>query len=290
MKKYLLLTGLLAVLTYNSAAAQGYYYEDDGYYYEQPKPTYQEPKYEKVIVEDYKPMQPVQKVQPQYEKRAYIIKKGKPQYHHITTSEAKQYEDNKIIKTKEVQTNKFRPYIGIDVSAIRMKFGNADGFMKDEDGKYFKSGIEAISAHIGTRIDKYFGIEGYYQQSGKASKTAEHELLPGGYFDSKDSLSYKSYGVDFIGYVPITQEFELLAALGIGQYDFDTEVKLLKFLPGYIIESKDFDSIGVRLGIGAQYNITDHFALRGMVRHIKMMDSDYVKNLMEISLGIRYMF
>ena len=54
--------------------------------------------------------------------------------------------------------------------------------------------------------------------------------------------------------------------------------------------NNDFDSLGIRLGIGGQYNITDHIALRAMARYIHMTDDEYIKSMTELSLGLRYMF
>lgn len=267
MKKYLLLTGLWAVLTFNSAHANGYYYENDGYYNESPRyerrTNYQQPRYRDV---EY-------------------VRTESPRYRRVTNAEARRYQERQIYRDEEPMINRIRPYIGLDIAAQKMKFGDKDEYMKDDEDKFYKDSSKSISGVIGARINQNFGIEAYYQKSSEEEKTFDL----GGGEKYKGTLSFASYGVDFIGHLPIQQEFELLAALGLGQYDFETEDKYTGI--GYSDkESKDFDSLGVRLGIGAQYNITDHFALRGMVRYVKMTDDDYIKNLIEASLGVRYMF
>ena len=83
----------------------------------------------------------------------------------------------------------------------------------------------------------------------------------------------------------------MLASLGLGQYDFETSYK--DVVEGYGSlggETKDFDSLGIRVGIGAQYSLTNNLAIRGMARYVKMNDDEYVKSLTELSLGLRYMF
>ena len=47
--------------------------------------------------------------------------------------------------------------------------------------------------------------------------------------------------------------------------------------------------VGDRVGGGAQYIITGHWALRGMVRYV-VLDSEYIDDMLEFSLGMRYTF
>jgi len=50
--------------------------------------------------------------------------------------------------------------------------------------------------------------------------------------------------------------------------------------------------LGLRLGIGAQYNIDEHFSINGMARYIQLDDSsdDIIKDMTEFSVGVRYAF
>lgn len=301
MKKYLFITGLLAVLTFNSAKAQGYYYQNDGYYEEAPlyqrQVVYQQPQYREVqyVREEPRYVNQENYRQPQYREARYVRKK-EPHYRRMTNAEARQYRERQIYRDDEPTINRIRPYIGLDIGMQKMKFE------ADEDKDFFKDSTKSISGVIGARINQHFGIEAYYQQSSEEEKTLRESY--DGFDDDavyKFTLSYKSYGADFIGYIPVSQEFEILAALGLGQYDFEAKGKFSEpysYQNGNHTESgtitetnkKDFDSLGIRLGIGAQYNITEHVALRGTLRYVKMVDDDYIKNLVEASLGIRYMF
>lgn len=283
MNKHLLLTGLLAVLTLNNAFAQGYYDEEDDYYYEE-RPRY-------TRRSNYQ--------QPRYRDVEYVREEA-PRYRRVSSREAVRYREPTYHQAEyygEPRVNKIRPYIGLDVASQKMKFGEKDYWMKEDGEDYYKDKTTSISGVIGARINRNFGIEAYYQQSSEEDKTAREDS---DWYDEKikNTMSYKSYGVDFIGYMPVAQEFELLAALGIGQYDFKTKYSYhcINYDPYGIYykentsEKKDFDSLGIRLGIGVQYNVTDNIALRAMARYIKMNDDDYVKNLTELSLGLRYMF
>ena len=55
-------------------------------------------------------------------------------------------------------------------------------------------------------------------------------------------------------------------------------------------EKDSQNTTGIRIGLGAQYNVTDNVALRAMARYVKLSDDDVIKNMVEMSLGLRYMF
>ena len=148
---------------------------------------------------------------------------------------------------------------------------------------------------LAAKFNKYFGLEGFYQKSGDGKNETMYEDNEewGEYGEDKTTISYTAIGVDALGYLPVSQELELLASLGLAQYDFESKTSYIGIYGNYYeegSEAKDFDSLGIRIGIGAQYNITNNFALRAMARYVKMNDDEYVKNLTELSLGLRYMF
>ena len=138
------------------------------------------------------------------------------------------------------------------------------------------------------KFNENFGIEAFYQKSNEEDNNVEFIAE---YWREDTTISYTAMGIDAIGYLPINQDFEILASLGLAQYDFESEAKYHDLNDDERgVEKKDFDSLGFRIGIGAQYNITNNLALRGMARYIKMNDDEYVKSLTEFSLGLRYMF
>ena len=260
MKKYLLLAGVFTVCATTSAQADGWYYEDNGY----SQPTYQEqgyyraePRYVRQNQGDYRP--------------------AAPRYRQISPAEARNYRERQYTRsssantyTTSEDTNQIRPYIGVDgiytnadMDTIAEDYGIADTY-------------KSLAVAAGLKFNKNFGAEIFYQQSGEESE----------YFLPRMDITTKfnAYGIDLQGYLPISQEVELMASLGIAQYNYEVEIS------GYgISEKEDDDTLGIRLGVGAQYNITNHIALRGMVRYTNL-DEDYIKNLIEFSLGLRYMF
>lgn len=300
MNKHLLLTGLLAVLTLNNAFAQGYYDEEDDYYYEE-RPRY-------TRRSNYQ--------QPRYRDVEYVREEA-PRYRRVSSREAVRYREPTYHQAEyygEPKVNKIRPYIGLDVAMTKAKLGKLNKmWSQDDDAEDFnhikeKDALDnkntAGSLVLGAKINRYFGVEAFYQISDKKDSTTKKNgtlpiSIPVEYNDIyKGSMKYRAFGIDLQGYLPITQEIELLASLGMAKYYFDVTGSFQRSFPyeGFggsslnEIWKEDGDSLGIRLGIGVQYNVTDNIALRAMARYIKMNDDDYVKNLTELSLGLRYMF
>ncbi len=265
MKKYLLLTGLLAVLTFNNVFADELYYKNGKYYTVTPQNHHNSA----------------------YKESTY--QREQQHYRKMTNVDARKYEERQVYRNKEQSTDRIRPYIGFDIARTKIKPED------NEDKEDFKLNLTAFKGIIGARINKNWSIEGFYQMTGEEKKS--QKINPLDFYET--TISYKSYGADIIRYIPINQDFEILAALGLGQYDFEAKAEYLSgkdnpYYPPILRinekEKKDFDSLGIRLGLGVQYNINNNIAVQGMVRYIHMTDDDYVKNLTEFSLGLRYIF
>lgn len=250
MKKFLMLTGIFTVLIYNTANAREYY-KDDGYHYEE------QPRYEQHQVR--------YRDDPKYTRQH-------SQYRRISKEEERNYNERRYI---EDNPKTIRPYIGLDVATTSIKF-------EDEDYKdYLSDSLNAYSFNVGVKFNQNFGVEAFIQQSSEESKKDD--------WGDNTKLKYNAIGLDAIGYIPVSQDFELLASLGIAQYNFNcTEEYDYEEYTEW--EKSTLNTIGYRAGIGAQFNINEHFALRAMARYIKFSDDDIIKNMTEFSLGLRYIF
>lgn len=265
MQKLLLSAFFLAVLMFNNASARDYIYQDNSY-------------------------------------------NNQPRYHRLTNEEVRKYKEKKVY-TEETNINKIRPYIGIDLAVSEMNLKNRkflqgiNGYKKEDNyyvtqEKYKKSiNSKALSGYIGAKFNNYIGAELFYQKSDKTkTQHSNMGMNTGVASHTFSSLDYEAYGADIIGYIPINQSIEILAALGLGQYEFDYKTNGITAFEGREYTNtihrlnKEFDSLGMRFGLGAQYNITDHIALRSIFRYIKMTDDDFVKDMMEVSLGMQYIF
>lgn len=102
---------------------------------------------------------------------------------------------------------------------------------------------------------------------------------------SKDSVKSKirAYGVDFIGEAGLSDNFSVLASLGIVQYTFKTEKDR---------RDKDEDVSGPRVGIGLQYYLTRNIAIRGMYHytHLNSGEGEHYKAVSEFLAGLRFIF
>ena len=163
---------------------------------------------------------------------------------------------------------------------------------------------DSISFVIGSRINKYFGLEAFYQQTFEDNHFSQidNETLNSSGADYTDYhlmnnyvTSFKAYGLDAIGYLPVTPYFDFVGSLGLAQYNFRNKATfnayyLDQFDPRGSIE-KDFDddTFGIRAGLGAQVNIADGVALRLMYRYIHV-GGDFIDNLNEFSFGVRFLF
>ena len=168
--------------------------------------------------------------------------------------------------------NTLRPYLGVDAGTTDI------GYSGSEEKYFLKDRAMFVGGAAGLRIGRNWGVEVFYQTSNTAKKTADDEWRTEG--------DYTAYGVDALGFLPLNDQLELVAAAGVGKYEFDVK---LKYSDGIHEFSGSDDNVGYRFGAGAQYNLTNHWALRGMVRYV-VLDSEYIDDMLEFSLGMRYTF
>ncbi|MBO5038152.1 MAG: porin family protein [Alphaproteobacteria bacterium] len=170
----------------------------------------------------------------------------------------------------------FKPYIGADINYAMVKYNNSDPYSRLNNDKYYSYTLTA-----GARFNRYLGVELFMEQSDEKSNS---EKLAKD-FSVTYKTKYNAYGIDFIGYLPLVQNLELLAALGFGEYNFDLNVSS----PAQVA-LKQIESTAWRVGGGIQYNFNQHFALRTMARYVLLNESFAMKNMLEVSLGIRCSF
>ena len=226
-------------------------------------------------------------------------------YQRISREQA--IENHKKMKknNKEISTNRF--YLGLDYnkhSTKLDKFKYCIALYGDcrEEKDYFENIIKKVkdsnySFVVGYKFHPYFSLELFYQTSinGKYRKTLNPTEFSSHIFE--ETINYKSYGADLIGYLPILKKLDLLYSLGLGYYDFDYKVNFNTSLelPSWSwSESVDYkkseNSLGLRAGLGVGFNVTDDLSLRLMARYIKMQKADIMDKILEYSLGFRYMF
>lgn len=159
-----------------------------------------------------------------------------------------------------------KPYVGLDYNYSDLKFAHAINNQIEDN-------YNTWSVNAGARIHDNFGLEAFYQKALNEKRTSVD--------GDRISSNFRAYGLDAIGYLPTCTKLEFLGSAGVGKYTMKTRISG---------DGAETDSgTGYRLGVGAQYNLTENVAVRGMLRHVFVQNS-YLDDINELSLGARYTF
>ena len=161
----------------------------------------------------------------------------------------------------------------------------------------FEDSIDSLNFNLGFRPWKYLGFEAFYQQSLSDNQIKYQESYSGDsrFAQAEYEVKYKAYGLDAVGYIPLASRFELLATVGVAQYDFDAKVNFNAYkntsMNKYRANSLKMDDskLAFRYGGGAQIWLSQRLAFRAMYRYTSI-GGDYFDDVSEISLGLRYNF
>jgi len=168
-----------------------------------------------------------------------------------------------------------KPYVGLDYV-----YTSAD--MKDSMDKVLEDKYNSFNLNAGAKFNQYVGMEVFYQKSGEEEKSVvdvDGDTL-------KAKTKFDAYGVDFAGYLPLSEKLEGIASVGLAHYKFKLKAG------GDYVGSESESNMAYRLGLGAQYNINEHVGVRVMGRFVQLDDGsdDAIKNLTELTAGVRYTF
>lgn len=160
-----------------------------------------------------------------------------------------------------------KPYVGLDWNYSTFDYAY-------DLEKYAEDDYQSASLIAGAKLHKNFGVEAFYQFSQAEKNTYEN---------IKMHTRFQAYGLDALGYLPLGCDgtVDVIAGLGLGQYE-------MKYRVAGIVSDKE-ETLGYRLNVGAQYNIDENWAVRGMYRHVYTQKSD-IDAIDEFSLGVRYSF
>jgi len=171
------------------------------------------------------------------------------------------------------------PYIGIDYAYTDAGYGNnADKALKNKTDSYIVSG--------GIKVLPGLAVEAFYQQSAHEKNTSANVILPGD--NLKTDMTVRAYGVDMVNDLLNLGLVEIMTSVGVARYD-------VKVSQDYFFNgagghgNKTYSGEGLRFGVGAQFNITDSWSIRGMGRY-SLTNIEKVDNFKEITLGLRYSF
>ncbi|MDD4555991.1 MAG: outer membrane beta-barrel protein [Alphaproteobacteria bacterium] len=159
-----------------------------------------------------------------------------------------------------------KPIVGLDYVYSRAEY-------KGDNKKALQKNFNSPALVIGTQINKFFSVEGLYQQTFNESKS--HAGL-------KTKSKYRVLGLDAIGHLPLgcSQKFELLGLVGTGNYRYSAK---------NAVEKGSDDGWYGRIGGGLQYNVTSDVAVRAMVKN-SWVDVKGLDSVLDATLGVRYSF
>lgn len=171
------------------------------------------------------------------------------------------------------------PYVGADYNYSSLNFGR-------ESEDFYADNFNSLGVVAGVKLLSFLSVEGFYQQSENKDNTVRNYFVEGDEFSTK--LKLKSYGVDLVGDVLNLGIVEILSSVGYGYYDADvTNAVNINGVGGR--RSFNEEGNGLRLGIGGQINPLPSLGIRAMFRYT-MTDMDAVKNMKEVTVGVRYYF
>lgn len=178
-----------------------------------------------------------------------------------------------VLFANTVQAKEINPYMGVDYVYSKADY-KSDHASWD---KALKEDYNSALFNLGMRPSKYFSLEGFFQQSAKVKGSKASAAFYGDRIKSE----FYAYGADAYGYMPIGCDgFNLLGTVGLANYNFKVKNDT---------GSQDKNHMGYRAGVGFQYDMNEHWAMRVVGRY-SYIDSQILDNMMEATAGIRYTF
>lgn len=168
------------------------------------------------------------------------------------------------------ETGLFQPSVGVDV--VYNKADLDTGFKKIAEDQY-----SSFNITLGNKFNRFVGMDLFYQQS----LTEKGPLVTNQIDTGRLKTGFKAYGLDMTGYMPLSQSWTALVTVGAGHYNIKSKL--------FGVSEKE-NGTGLRIGLGAQYQISEHIAIRALIRHVKLHSIDAVNGLNEASIGARYTF
>lgn len=300
MKKLFLLVSLFITIAYQLAHARDYY----GYEHVE----YGAPEY--VEIDGVRYTRVPQKVVPNFETPRYELQHEAESRYGLRPVDEPRYAHRRVIKPQRYYATAryddepsrlkiswdVKPYIGFDLGTTDFSF---DKSYKDEEvdvNEVFGTKPKFWGVVAGLKFNPYVGVEAFYQKSSGDTKSFAGGLTEFSAYTLKTAMNFEAYGADLLGYLPLNDNLEMVLGLGLAKYEFKGSIKghiispLWSDADGKVKISSDGDSMAGRFGLGVQYGINEHLALRAMARYVKFFDDDDFEKMIELSLGLRYFF
>ena len=141
------------------------------------------------------------------------------------------------------------------------------------------------SLFVGSRLTENFGLE----LGGSMLRTQKTKNIKNFAQGSAVSIKNRNVYADAMGYIPIDCALDLIGSVGVGHLSTKVKGKMVaKPTTAADRFSAKSSKMGVRVGLGAQYKVTDNISARLMVRH--QQGNKIVKSVTSTGLGMFYQF
>lgn len=171
-----------------------------------------------------------------------------------------------------------KPYVGLELSHISADYESVDGV---DYSNAFEDGFVGVNPYVGFQVNENFAVEaGYLQSSG------EGKALANGTTDIK----FSGFHVDAVGRADVAENVSILGSVGLARLKGDASINVTGGEFAGVSGSADDTDTALRLGVGAEYALTDKVSARGMVRYMKVDFDDTTKSLTTFGVGLNYKF
>lgn len=165
------------------------------------------------------------------------------------------------------------------------------------DTREFDRSLNSLSLNLGWRPLRHFGIEAFYSTAlgdNKVTHTESYSQYPE-FARREYEVTYKAFGIDLLGYIPINDYIEFIASIGVGKYDAKAKVKVVAYEETSYNDLRSVDkkfedsSVAYRIGGGMQIWMSKHLTFRLMARWTQI-GGEFMDYITEINAGVRYHF
>ena len=147
------------------------------------------------------------------------------------------------------------------------------------DGKLaIRKNKPGVNVFVGARFTEHLGAELGF---GFISKVKSGVQL-----NRQASNKISNLYADVLGFMPVASKVDLIGSLGIGRLKSKPDVSSFTFTNKAALTKT---KVGLRAGLGAQYNITENWGTRAMVRYQKG-NKNFLKSNTSVSVGALYTF
>lgn len=184
-------------------------------------------------------------------------------------------------------------YVGGQAIASRLDFSSEDKSpVIKKIAKSLRKTRAGAGAFVGARFNENVGLEAGYEFLGKGKSTTSNAIFSNVIFKTIKMRENSSNAyVDVMGYLPVDASTDLIGSVGAGYLN----TKLKATVTDTDAAGKSFSAkttrhmVGPRVGVGAQYKVTDNIGARVMVnyQHGKKQD---IQHMASAKVGMFYQF